>query len=191
MKDISEKLSLKKYLKTFMEFKTTLHHVCKKCKKLNKINSMKTKIFLFIALIISVLVNAQERIISGKITYNSGSAVAGVNVSIKGASQLLKEVVSKDGIQGEVAGVQVNKKSKMYSVASKLENYDLHSMPAPQMPPRMAPEAVSDNEENNSQKEMGFKFTDKIPNKYNKKCSRKGLRGLSDGLFEIPEKLNY
>jgi Ca-activated chloride channel homolog len=197
-----------------MESKTSLHHVFEKYKKLNKINPMKTKILLFIALIISVLVNAQERTITGKITDNSGLVVAGVNVSIKGISQgttsdlkgkysikvstkgailqfafigfvtqnvkvgtkdtlniMLKEdsqkleevVVSDYEIQGRVAGVQVDKKSKIRATASQPINYDLHSMPAPQMPPRMAPEAISDNEEYKSEKEIGFKATDKDP----------------------------
>jgi uncharacterized protein YuzE len=159
---------------------------------------MKTKIFLFIALIISVLVNAQGRAISGKITDNSGSAIAGVNVSTKGTLQgttsdlngkysikvnakgailqfafvgyvtqnvkvgtkdtlniTLKEdvqkleevVVSDYEIQGKVAGVQVDKKSKIRGTALPSMGYDVHSIPAPQMPPRMAPEAVSDNED--------------------------------------------
>ena len=175
---------------------------------------MKTKILLFIALIISVLVNAQERTISGKITDNSGSVVAGVNVSIKGKSQgttsdlngrysikvstkgavlqfafigyitqnvkigkkdtlnitlkddvqkLEEVVVSTYEIQGRVAGVQVDKKSKIRATSSSSMGYDVHSMPAPQMPPRMAPEAVSDNEEYKSEKEIGFKATDKDP----------------------------
>jgi Ca-activated chloride channel homolog len=175
---------------------------------------MKTKIFLFIALIISVLVNAQERTITGKITDNSGSAIAGVNVSIKGTSQgttsdlngkysikvsakgiilqfsfigfvtqnvkvgtkdilniTLKEdiqkleevVVSDYEIQGKVAGVQVNKKSKMRATASPSMGNDVHSIPNSPMPPRMAPEAVSDNEEYKSEKEIGFKATDKDP----------------------------
>ncbi len=51
--------------------------------KLNKINSMKTKIFLFIALIISVLVNAQERTITGKVTDETGAGLPGVIVQIK------------------------------------------------------------------------------------------------------------
>jgi Ca-activated chloride channel homolog len=66
-----------------MESPTSLHHVFKKCKKLNKINSMKTKIFLFIALIISVLVNAQERTITGKVTDETGAGIPGVSVQIK------------------------------------------------------------------------------------------------------------
>ncbi len=199
-----------------MESTIFLHHVFKKCKKLNKINSMKTKIFLFIALIISVLVNAQERTITGKITDNSGSAVAGVNVSIKGTSQattsdlngkysikvsvkgtilqfafigyvtqsvkvgtkdilnitlkedvrkLEEEVVVDYGttIQGKVAGLQMNKMAKNRASSSQPMNYDLHSIPASPMPPRMAPEAISDNEEYKSEKEIGFKATDKDP----------------------------
>jgi Ca-activated chloride channel homolog len=66
-----------------MESPTSLHHVFKKCNKLNKINSMKTKIFLFIALIISVLVNAQERTITGKVTDETGAGIPGVSVQIK------------------------------------------------------------------------------------------------------------
>ena len=177
---------------------------------------MKTKIFLFIALIISVLVNAQERIISGKVTDNSGAVVAGVNVSVKGTSQVtrsdlngkysikvsakgtvlqfsfigyvsqsvkigtkdtlnitLKEDVKQleeavvvgygTTIQGRVAGVQVDKRSKNLGTASPSMGYEVHSMPAPQMPPRMAPEAISDNEEYKSEKEIGFKATDKDP----------------------------
>ena len=177
---------------------------------------MKTKIFLFIALIISVLVNAQERIISGKVTDNSGAVVAGVNVSVKGTSQVTRsdlngkysikvsakgtvlqfsfigyvsqsvKVGTKDTlnitlkedvkqleeavvvgygttIQGRVAGVQVDKRSKNLGTASPSMGYEVHSMPAPQMPPRMAPEAISDNEEYKSEKEIGFKATDKDP----------------------------
>ena len=45
---------------------------------------MKAKIFLFIALIISVLVNAQERTITGKVTDETGQALPGVSISIKG-----------------------------------------------------------------------------------------------------------
>ncbi len=184
--------------------------------KLNKINSMKTKIFLFIALIISVLVNAQERTISGKVTDNSGSAIAGVNITVKGTSQRTSsdlngkysiKVSSKEAIlqftsigyiiqsvkigtkdvlnitlredikqlneavvvgygttnQGRVAGVQSDKKSKLLGTSSPSVGYDIHSKPAPQMPPRMAPEAVSDNEEYKSEKENGFKATDKDP----------------------------
>ncbi len=44
---------------------------------------MKAKIFLAIALIISVLVNAQERTITGKVTDETGTALPGVNISIK------------------------------------------------------------------------------------------------------------
>jgi Ca-activated chloride channel homolog len=199
-----------------MESLNLLHHVFKKCKKLNKINSMKTKIFLFIALIISLLANAQERTITGKITDNSGSVIAGVSVSIKGGTsqgttsdlngkysikvrtkdailqfafigyvtqnikigtkdtlnitlkediQKLEEIVIRDGtpIQGKVAGVQVDKKSKIRGTASPSMGYDVHSMPAPQMPPRMAPEAISDNEDYKSEKENGFKATNKDP----------------------------
>ena len=177
---------------------------------------MKTKIFLFIALIISILVNAQERNITGKITDNSGLAVAGVNVSIKGTSQATTsdlngkysikvsvkgailqfsfigyipqsvKVGTKDTLnirlkndvqkleeavvvdygttnRGKVAGLEVDKKIKSYATASKPVNYDLNSMPAPQMPPRMAPEVTSDNEEYKSEKEIGFKATDKDP----------------------------
>lgn len=177
---------------------------------------MKTKILLFITLIISVLANAQKRTILGKITDNSGSAVAGVNVLIKGTSQgttsdlngkysikvsnkgailqftfigyftqnvkigkkdtlniTLKEDVQKleevvvvgygTNIQGKVAGVQVDKKSKIRGTSSPSMGYDLHSMPAPVMPPRMAPEATSDHEEYKSEKEISFKATDKDP----------------------------
>ena len=199
-----------------MESTIFLHHVFKKCKKLNKINSMKTKIFLFIALIISVLVNAQERTITGKISDNSGLVMAGVSVSIKGTSQgttsdlngkysikvnakgailqftfigyvtqnikigtkdtlniTLREDVKKleeavavgygTAIQGKVAGVQVDKKSKMRGTYSPSMGYDIHSMPNSPMPPRMAPEAISDNEAYKSEKEIGFKATDKDP----------------------------
>jgi type 1 fimbria pilin len=48
---------------------------------------MKAKIFLAIALIISVLVNAQERTITGKVTDETGSALPGVNISIKGKAK--------------------------------------------------------------------------------------------------------
>lgn len=177
---------------------------------------MKTKIFLFISLIISILANAQERTITGKVTDEIGQGIAGVNVLIKGTSQgttsdlngkysikvstkgailqfafigyvtqtvkigrkdtlniTLKEDVQKleevavvgygTNIQGKVAGVQVDKKSKIRGTASPSIGYDLHSVPAPQMPPRMAPEAVSDHEEYKSEKEIGFKATDKDP----------------------------
>jgi Ca-activated chloride channel homolog len=176
---------------------------------------MKTKIFLFIALIISVLANAQERTITGKITDNSGSVIAGVSVLIKGTSQgttsdlngkysikvnakgailqfafigyvtqnikigtkdtlnitlkediqKLEEIIVRDGtpIQGKVAGVQVDKNSKIRGTASPSMGYDIHSVPNYPMPPRMAPEAVSDNEDYKSEKENGFKATDKDP----------------------------
>jgi Ca-activated chloride channel homolog len=79
----TEIFSPKNISKKFMESQTYLHHVYKKCKKLNKINSMKTKIFLFIALIISVLVNAQERTITGKVTDETGAGIPGVSIQIK------------------------------------------------------------------------------------------------------------
>jgi len=44
---------------------------------------MKAKIFLFIALIISVLVNAQERTITGKVTDEFGTALPGALIKIK------------------------------------------------------------------------------------------------------------
>ncbi|MEY4538359.1 MAG: hypothetical protein RLZZ306_116 [Bacteroidota bacterium] len=44
---------------------------------------MKTKILLCIALIVSVLVNAQERTITGKVTDETGSSMPGVVVKIK------------------------------------------------------------------------------------------------------------
>jgi Ca-activated chloride channel homolog len=44
---------------------------------------MKAKIFLFIALIISVLVNAQERTITGKVTDETGNTLPGALIKIK------------------------------------------------------------------------------------------------------------
>ena len=48
---------------------------------------MKAKIFLAIALIISILVNAQERTVTGKVTDESGSVLPRVNILIKGKTK--------------------------------------------------------------------------------------------------------
>jgi Ca-activated chloride channel family protein len=179
-------------------------------------NNMKAKIFLFTLLIISILANAQERKISGKVTDETGQAIAGVTVSIKNKSvgtttdvngkynltastndvlvfisigynkqeisitnkdvinvtlkinnKSLQEVTVTDygtSMQGRVAGVQTNTKMRIRGTTSPASmEYDLHAMPAPAMPPRMAPESISDNEEYKSEKEIGFKTTDRDP----------------------------
>jgi Ca-activated chloride channel family protein len=178
---------------------------------------MKTKIFIFISLIISILANAQERTITGKITDETGQGIASVNVSIKATSQTttsdlngkysikvstkgailqfsfigyvtrnvkigtkdtlnitLKEDVQKleevivSGndvmLQGRASGIAISKNAKIKGNINTVGGaYATHSMPAPIMPPRMAPEVISDNEEYKSEKEIGFKATDKDP----------------------------
>ncbi|MDZ7896721.1 MAG: von Willebrand factor type A domain-containing protein [Arcicella sp.] len=48
---------------------------------------MKAKIFIFIALIISVLANAQERTITGKVTDETGQGLPGISISVKGKAR--------------------------------------------------------------------------------------------------------
>ena len=87
-----------------------------------------------------------------------------LNITLKDDVKKLEEVVVSDyEYQGRVPRVQIDKKSKIHGTASPSMGYDVHSIPAPQMPPRMAPEAISDNEEYKSEKEIGFKATDKDP----------------------------
>ena len=178
---------------------------------------MKAKLFLLLALIFSISVNAQERIISGKVIDETGSALIGVNISVKGSSQntvsdvngkysikvatkdailqfsfvgfvtqnikvkekktinvTLKEdikslqevIVSENDVmpQGRVVGVSVSSNVKTKAKMSAAGGtYATHMMPAPAMPPRMAPEEISGNEEYKSEKEIGFKATDKDP----------------------------
>lgn len=180
-------------------------------------NNMKAKLFLLLALIFSISVNAQERIISGKVIDETGSALIGVNISVKGSSQntvsdvngkysikvatkdailqfsfvgfvtqnikvkekktinvTLKEdikslqevIVSENDVmpQGRVVGVSVSSNVKTKAKMSAAGGtYATHMMPAPAMPPRMAPEEISGNEEYKSEKEIGFKATDKDP----------------------------
>lgn len=182
-----------------------------------KIKNMKAKLFLLLALILSISVNAQERIISGKVIDETGSAIPGVNISVKETSQTTVsdvngkysiKVATKDAIlqfsfvgfvtqnikvkekktinvtlkedikslqevivsgndvmmQGRVAGVSVSSNVKTKAKMSAAGGtYATHMMPAPAMPPRMAPEAISDNEEYKDEKEIGFKATDKDP----------------------------
>lgn len=182
-----------------------------------KIKNMKAKLFLLLALIFSISVNAQERIISGKVIDETGSAIPGVNISVKETSQTTVsdvngkysiKVATKDAIlqfsfvgfvtqnikvkekktinvtlkedikslqevivsgndvmmQGRVAGVSVSSNVKTKAKMSAAGGtYATHMMPAPAMPPRMAPEAISDNEEYKDEKEIGFKATDKDP----------------------------
>jgi Ca-activated chloride channel homolog len=178
---------------------------------------MKAKIFLVIALIISVLANAQERTITGKVTDEAGSALPGVNISIKGkakgttcdvngkysiqvqstdvlifsfigfesqeikvgksdilnvqmkaSSQKLEEVVMSDTniLQGRVAGVSIGGSAEAKKIrirgnapAQATKAYGGTYMPAP-MPQS---DYQSNTEEYKSEKEIGFKATDKDP----------------------------
>ncbi len=195
-----------------MEFQTSLHHVCKKIQKLNKINSMKTKIFLFIALIISVLVNAQERTITGKVTDETGAGLPGVIVEIKKTnrgvitdsngsysikvkdsdkvlvfksvgfepqevkigSKNLINVTMKPSIQKleEVVVSDYNvEKKEVYSNAAplmrpsgRMKSKAYESMPYPSPSHRMDYDKEYNNsEEYKSEKEIGFKATNKDP----------------------------
>ena len=177
---------------------------------------MKAKIFLAISLIISVLVNAQERTIKGKVTDETGSTLPGVNISVKGKTKgtscdlngkysiqvqstdilifsfvgyvsreikigksdilnvkmkasvkELEEVVMYDSnmIQGRVAGVSISKaeaKMKIRGTSSPSATYDKSYMPTP-FPSRIAYDLESNTEEYKSEKEIGFKATDKDP----------------------------
>ena len=177
---------------------------------------MKAKIFLAIALIISILVNAQERIITGKVTDETGSALPGVSISVKGKTkgttcdlngkysiqvqstdilifsfvgytsqeikigkndilnvkmkanvQKLEEVVMYDSnvIQGKVAGVSISKseaKMRIRRTNSPSATYGGNYEPMP-VPTYRATDAESNNEEYKSEKEIGFKATDKDP----------------------------
>ena len=67
---------------------------------------MKAKIFLAIALIISVLVNAQERNITGKVTDETGQALPGVSISVKKST----------------SGVSTNKNGA-YSIKAKYHSF--------------------------------------------------------------------
>ncbi len=186
-----------------------------------KNKNMKAKLFLLLALIFSISVNAQERIISGKVIDETGSEIPGVSISIKHKNvgtttdingsytlkvntkdslrfamigymskevtfrkgsilnitltpdtQNLEEVVvvgyathRKKDVTGAISVMQPNTKNSKIKAKAVVAggSYDVYSMPAPVMPPRMAPDAVADNEEYKSEKEIGFKATDKDP----------------------------
>ena len=66
---------------------------------------------------------------------------------------------------GAISVMQPQTKSSKIKAEAVLAGgtYDVYSMPAPAMPPRMAPEAISGNEEYKAEKEIGFKATDKDP----------------------------
>ena len=179
---------------------------------------MKAKIFLAIALIISVLVNAQERNITGKVTDETGQALPGVNISIKGktkgtscdlngkysiqvqskdilifsfvgyVSQEIKigkgdilnvkmkgsvheldEVVmsNRSILQGKSAGVSVSKseakiRGRTHGINSPSATYGGNYQPLP-VPKYGASDVESNTEEYKSEKEIGFKATDKDP----------------------------
>lgn len=186
---------------------------------------MKAKLFLLLALIFSISLNAQQKIITGKITDQTGLSIPGVSIIIKGIptnkilgtttdskgqytlkvnkndtlqfsmvgyliqkikigttntinvtliadTQHLEEVVvvgyathRKKDMTGAIAVIQPNTKSSKNKAKEVLAggSYGVYSMPAPSMPPRMAPEAIADNEEYKAEKEIGFKATDKDP----------------------------
>ena len=179
---------------------------------------MKTKIFLAIALIISVLVNAQERNITGKVTDETGQALPGVSISIKksksgvstdknGAYSIKAKtndilvfasvgfvnseikVGSKDSInvvmkedskslqEVTVTGYATKRKREMTAAVSVIsqssaptskirgnvqadKSYGGTYQP---LPTHEAADAESNTEEYKSEKEIGFKATDKDP----------------------------
>ena len=177
---------------------------------------MKAKIFLAIALIINILVNAQERTITGKVTDETGSALPRVSISVKGktkgttcdlngkysiqvqstdvlifsfvgyVSQEIKigkgdilnvkmkgsvheldEVVMYDSnvIQGKVAGVAISKseakmKGRTHGINSPSATYGGNYQP---LPTYGVSDTESNTEEYKSEKEIGFKATDKDP----------------------------
>jgi Ca-activated chloride channel homolog len=178
---------------------------------------MKAKIFLAIALIISVLVNAQERTITGKVTDETGSALPGVSISIKktnlgvitdkngkysikakthdilvfafvGYISSEMKITDKDSInvvlkedskslqEVTVIGYGIQKKKdvtgsvstmspsnseviRIRGTAQASKTYGATYMPAP-MPQS---DYQSNTEEYKSEKEIGFKATDKDP----------------------------
>jgi Ca-activated chloride channel homolog len=173
---------------------------------------MKAKIFLAIALIISILVNAQERTITGKVTDEMGQALPGVSISVKGKNRgttcdmngnfkiktetndvlifsfvgfesqeikvgtgdvlnvkmkpsvnRLNEVIIEQQLQGRVPGIVIsNEKAKIrtrgYSEAAKSYGGNYAPMPA-----EMEMDSESNTEEYKSEKEIGFKATEKDP----------------------------
>jgi len=190
-----------------------------------KNKNMKAKLFLFLALIFSISVNAQEKVITGKVTDQTGLSISGVLITIKGIpthkisgittdskgqytikvnekdtlqfsmvgyltqkikigttntinitltadTQHLEEVVvvgyatqRKKEVTGAISVMQPNTKNSKIKAKAVVAGgaYDVYSMPAPAMPPRMAPETISGNEDYKSEKEIGFRATDKDP----------------------------
>ena len=174
---------------------------------------MKATIFLAISLIISVLVNAQERTITGKITDNAGQVIPGVSVSIKNVKTGVSadkngiysikaktndilifafvgyvsseiKIAKNDSInvvlqedsktlqEITVVGYATQKKRDLTGAVSTMQSganakvmiRGTNSAPQNYPAPRVAYDSeVSNTEEYKSEKEIGFKATDKDP----------------------------